>query len=221
MCTTYSVNSDPRRTGVPITMKLTIKDGIVYEAVLTSIYRDEPYATPVGFKKRGNFVEIKAYKNSKLFNVLLSCNTIVLNIVHEPQLFVKTAFKRERVVEFDAKREVMIVGGLPVLAESVGYIVLEKTFAVNHGEYVVAVYEVKDIGFNDLAEIEPYTRCYGNLVEFAVYATKVRDIKDLEERLQYAKKADNVLEIINKTCNEEYVDVAKKLRVLIDTWLGK
>lgn len=202
-------------------MKLVIKEGIVYEAVLTSICMNGLYAAPVGFKKRGNFVEVKAYKNSRLFDVLLSCSTVVLNVVHKPQLFVKTAFKRARVLEFDAGREAVIINGLPVLVESVGYIVLEKVSVVDRGEHVVAVYEVKKVEFNNSAEIEPYTRCYSNLIEFAVYATKVRDIKDFEKRLQYAKKAEELLEVINKTCNEECVDVAKKLQVLVDAWLGE
>jgi len=215
------VDCDSIRAGVSITMKLAMKDGIVYEAVLTAMYMNEPYAAPVGFKKKGNFVEIKAYKNSRLFDVLLSCNVVVLNIVHKPQLFVKTAFKRERVLEFDANREIAAMHGLPVLAEGVGYVVLERASVVDYGEHVIAVYEVKSTEFNNYAEVEPYTRCYGSLVEFAVYATKVRDVKDSEKKIQYAKKAEEVLEIINKTCNEEYIDVAKRLWVLVNTWLGK
>lgn len=200
-------------------MRIIIKNGVLYEAILTAMYTNELYAAPVGFIKRNNEVWIKAYKGSKLSEVVSSCNVVVLNVTHEPELFVKTALKGERIVQFDASREITVVDGLPLFTRGIYHIVLEKADIVDCGEYIIAKYVIKETRPSNSAEIEPYSRCYSSLIELLIYATKAKGVKDYEKKSQYANKAERFLEIISKTCSEEYIDVAKRLQVLIGRWL--
>lgn len=198
-------------------MELLIRDNVLYEAILTACYNG-PYVAPVGFVKRGDTVEIRVYKGGKLLEVVGSCDTIALNVVHEPSTFIMATLKR--ISPFDPNRDFMYIGELPILAKSIGYLVLSKLNITDYGEYVTAKYTIQEIKVNAKAVIEPYSRCYGSLIELLIYATKVKGVKDREAKLRYANKAEELFEVISKTCSGEYTDIANTLRVLIAKWLG-
>lgn len=199
-------------------MELLIRDNVLYEAVLTA-YFNGPYIAPIGFVKRGDVVEIRVYKGGRLLEVVSSCDTVALNVVHEPGVFVMATLKQ--MLGFDASRDLVYVGELPVLAKSIGYLVLSRVNITDCGEYVTVRYIVKEVKVNAKAEIEPYSRCYGSLIELLIYATKVKGIRDREVKLHYANKAEGLFEVISKTCSGEYTDMANRLRVLIAKWLGE
>lgn len=202
-------------------VELLVKDNVLYEAILTAVYEDKPYAAPVGFIKRGNEVEVKVYKGSFLSKVTLACSTVVLNITHKPELFVKTALKWEQVTPFKPEEDIVIKGKLPILVGSLGYIVLEKVSTEDFGDHVIIKYVVKDVEVSSVTLIEPYTRCYSSLIEMLIYVTKVKGIKTREKKALYIDKAREFLEVINKTCNEEYRGIAERLQVLMAKWLGE
>jgi len=201
-------------------MDLLLKDGILYEAVLSArSLSGDPYVAPVGFVKRGNLVEIRAYKNGELSRIISSCNRVALNIAYEPGVFIKTALKREWLYKFNTYEELSLIDDIPLLKKSLGYVILDKVDLEDRGEFFVARYSIREIKVNEKAALEPYTRCYSSLIEFLIYATKIKHIRDPGIRSDYAGKADKVFEVISKTCNEVYMAIAGELRVLVAKWL--
>lgn len=193
-------------------IKPVIKDGVLYEAILTTLYMNNPYSAPVGFTKQGDIVEIKVYKDSFLSTVILETNNIVLNITHDPVVFIKTAFKKQLAI--DLSQLVEFQGNYIFLKDSLGYIILEKNGVEDRGEYYVVKYRIIDT-IPYYVEVEPYTRCYSQLIELAIYASKIIALRKREDVSKYLERVLESMEIVNKTCNSDYRKIAEDLWCLL------
>jgi len=201
--------------GVFIT-ELLVRDGILYEGVLSAIYNNRPYVSAVGFIKRGDYIEIKVYKNSTLYRVVRELSRFVLNITLDPLVIVYSAFKKHldtSYVEKDLERN----GDLVFSKSALAHIVVEKTHEDEYEEFSLFKFKVVSISVNRDVVFEPFTRCYSNLIELAIYVSKLLSIKEPASELleELNSRIDSSLTVITKTCNEEYREVTYKLTRLI------
>lgn len=193
-------------------MKLNIRDHVLYEGILTTSCSGEIYISPVGFRKEKDIVEIKVYKGGSLERAVLERDEIILNITHDPLVFVDTAFKNKIVTSRLIREYVVFNEDGVVLREGIGYILLEKNKIIDTGDYYIVRYKVKKIVTRDDQQIEPYSRCYGSILEIAIYVSKINALKhDTKLVLDYLSRINIMLEVINKTCSKEYIESTYRL----------
>ncbi len=198
-------------------MKFLLKENIIYEGVLSTIYNSKPYIGAVGFVKKGNFIEIKVYKNNMLHTIVKETSRFVLNITYDPLTLVYSAFKKYFNVNDLVEREVIYRDDLVFLKNALAYMILEKVYEEELEEFSLIKFRIHSLEVNEDSILEPLTRCYSNLVEIAIYVSKIVSVRNLTEKLfkEYCRYIDNSLTIIMKTCSEEYKQVANKLIELI------
>lgn len=201
---------------------LLIKDGILYEAILTAMHEGKPYAAPVGFIKRGNIVEIRAYKGGSLSKVVSTCPVVTLNFTCRPDLFILTAFKGKFI---EGSQTLPLFkfgdGNVVYLSDCFGYIVLNRVALNEFEEYNLVRYSIKERVLHGRLELEPYSRCYSQLIELAVIASKIEAIKDASTQEDLLLKFKWCMDTINKTCSEDYKALAERLWVLVQACRGK
>ncbi|MEM4769549.1 MAG: DUF447 family protein [Desulfurococcaceae archaeon] len=201
-------------------MKLLVRNGILYESILATYCNGKTYAAPVGFIKNENLIEIKVYKGTRLHEVISKCLKVTLNFTHDPELFVKLAFKEEFAVDDSEMNELFtVVNDLPRLRRCIGYIVAEKVSIRQLDEYDVVQFREVECRVCENPVIEPFTRCYAQLIEAAIHSSRVKFLEDREAKLRSLKKLSDLAEVIRKTCNTEYRELMKKLEVLTKQWL--
>jgi len=206
-------------------VELYIRDGVLYEGLISTTYRGEQYFAPVGFIKDNNRVFIKVYKGGLLEEVVLNTSLFALNIVFKPDYYAAFSLKKELGGE-SVSQKTWIRGqqSLPILTDSLGYLVLVKENIVDNGEYYDVEFRIVDRGVNSDAYIEPYSRCYGSIIEILVYATKIKALRSRAQR----EVLSNFLEYIDfnkniayKTCSQEYKSLVDKILRWIREWLGE
>jgi hypothetical protein len=197
-------------------VKLLLRDNVIYEGILSTIYNGKPYVSAVGFVKRGDFIEVKAYRGSLLYTVIRESSRVVLNVVHDVLTLIYSAFKGY----FDLsvlENNIVHKGDLVYLRNSLAHIVVEKILEEEHGDHCIVRFKIASYEVCESPIIEPFTRCYSNLVEIAVYASKILSVKNTAVSLlfEYQKRVNNCLDVVMRTCNDEYKQLASKLVRLI------
>ncbi|MEM4487546.1 MAG: DUF447 family protein [Desulfurococcaceae archaeon] len=194
-------------------LHLMIRDGVLYEAILTAVYEGKPYAAPVGFIKSDDIVRVKVYRGGLLSKVVSSCSVVVLNFTYKPEYFIRTAFKGNLMGAGPQPLFNPIDSGAVSLRDCFGYIVVERAKLSELGELIIADYRVRSSVLNDYVELEPYTRCYSHLVELAVIASKIRAIKSAPVLSDLLLKFEWSMDVINKTCGDDYKALARHMQV--------
>ncbi|MEM4718128.1 MAG: DUF447 family protein [Desulfurococcaceae archaeon] len=193
-------------------MKLHLRENVLYEGVLTASLGGEIYVSPVGFRRVKDIVEIKVYKGGLLEKVIREQGEIILNITHDPLILTETAFKSKMMTSRSVEEYVEFNEDGVILRDSIGYVLLERMGFSDIGEYYLVKYKVKKIATKDDQNVEPFSRCYGALVEIAVYISKINALKNnLKLVSDYQSRVSMMLEVVNKTCSEEYTELAHRL----------
>lgn len=202
-------------------MILHVKDNILYESILTARCKNGLVATPVGFIKRGNIIEVKVYKNTALYEALRECSTVVLNFTHDPRTFILLAFKREFGIDEHYLHELLHKdeGGILRLRDCVGYVVAHKMSVDEHDNYIINKYKIEELKPCTSPTVEPFTRCYSQLIEAAIYASKVKFVDSERKKLYMFLIMNFLSEIVNKTCSSEYARLLEELKVITQRWL--
>lgn len=201
-----------------------IKEGVVYEAIVTLLAGSEPYATPVGFWRLGDEVLIKLYKGSRTHSLLKTVENPVLNVTRDPFLFYRTAFKSE---SNGLTREDFIIDEekrVAYLRNAEAYILLKLIGVVEYEHYGLFKYGILEAREGAVRCVEPYTRCYSSLIEMIVYATKVKAWRDLAgEELEAALRSiEDSFRVVSKTCrSRDYLVLAENIRRLVENWLRR
>ncbi len=205
-------------------MEFVIRDGVLYEAVLSTLLDDSIYLAPIGFTKSGNRIYTKIYKGGLLEKAVLKAHRIALNITYSPTIYTYTSLKAEfnglnklrELVIYDEKH------GLPLLSNSIGYIVLERSQIVDQGEYYSIEYEIIDKWLNKEVVLEPYTRCYTAIIEILVYATKIKALKDRADEKtlnKYRNIIEYNIEVTRKTCSLHELLLVEQIQSWVEKWL--
>jgi hypothetical protein len=204
-----------------------IREGILYEAII-SLLDDlgKPYATPSGFWKSNGRILVKFYKGFKTHELLVTVKNPVLNIVRDPLLYYRTAFKAESSGLTPEDYVVDEVNGRVFLRNAEAYLLLDLIRTVDYGKYSLFEYDLREIRVNPHIHLvlEPYSRCYSSLIEMIIYATKIRarsqlSTTELETALRSIEYSYNVAV---KTCMDSaYMDLANTIRKVVEDWLGK
>ncbi|MEM1732396.1 MAG: DUF447 family protein [Desulfurococcaceae archaeon] len=201
-----------------------IRDNVLYEGVLSTLFDSKPYLAPVGFIKDNDFVEMRIYKGTFLHEVLNKVNYVVINITHDPLMYFLSCFKEEvgnavyhDYVFLDEK-------GVPRLINALGYIDLALLTKENRDEYTLFRYRVKGIYDNDnyIRRVEPYTRCYSSIIEALIYLSKIRFMvrRDLNEAMKMLDNFERSLEIAKKTCkNRQYSELVERIKTVARKWV--
>lgn len=74
--------------------ELGMVEGWIYEVILTTYDEDKnPNAAPMGVQLQGSRLLVKPFTSTKTFKNLVAFRSAVANIVYDPLLFYRTAFK--------------------------------------------------------------------------------------------------------------------------------
>lgn len=203
-------------------MNLVLRDGLLYESVLLTVVENGYYASPVGFVKNGDIVRIKVYKNTVLHSIISKTHEITLNIVFDPLIFAYFAFKKEFGIDESKMKEFVVVeNNTPRLRGCVGYIVARWLRTENFDEYTIFDFRIESIETCKDAVIEPFSRCYAQLIESTIYASKVKFANDNLLRERCVQAFNYFFEVARKTCCSDYGELLAKLKRMVDEWLRK
>lgn len=214
----YSVYEVMRR----IALRVTIKDGIVYEGVLSLIHEDSIYAATVGFRKTGDFIVIKVYRGGLLEKITRIHDRVVLNLTHDPVILTSLAFRSLLLKNRSLVEYFTLIDEQPVLTHGLAYLVLDRVDIHEAKDYLLIIYKIAETKLREDVVIEPYTRCYSSVIELAVYLSKILALRrDQDIVNEYLKRADTIREIIYKTCNEEYIGFTRDLFIVVNSLIGQ
>jgi hypothetical protein len=202
-------------------VNLIIREGVHYEALLTTTYRGSLYVAPVGFSKKGGKVYIKVYKGGTLEDVVKSVEDVVLLLTFKPELYTAYSLKEEFKKLKEAIDRLLASSEPPRLPEVLGYVKLRRVSVSDEGAYYLIVYEPLHSELNDEAIVEPYTRCYPSIIEMLIYATKIVALMQTlspNELRELLKRVEVAFEISRKTCSEEYVNLASEVYNSVMKW---
>lgn len=205
-------------------MEFVIRDGVLYEAILSTLVDESIYLAPIGFTKSEDRIHIRIYKGGLLEEAVLKARKIVLNITYSPVIYAYTSLKTE-FNGLNKLRELITHNekhGLPLLSNSIGYIVLERRQILDHGEYYLIEYQVLDKWLNEKIVLEPYSRCYTALIEILVYATKIKALKDRVDKEtldRYRSIIEYNMEVTRKTCSIQELLLVEEIKSWVEKWL--
>lgn len=203
-------------------MKLALKDGILYESVLVAEVKDKYYAAPVGFVKYGDLVKIKVYRNTTLYDIVSMLPRITLNVTFDPFVYAYLAFKKEfGVDESRIKEFVVLENGVPRLRGCVGYVVARGLRVEHFNEFSNFDFRVEDVKVCEEAVVEPFSRCYAQLIEALIHASRVKFVEDRALLEKSSRAFDFIYEATRKTCSSEYSELVVRLRGLVEEWLRR
>lgn len=203
-------------------VRVVIKRGIVYEAIISMLDQGHPYATPVGFQINDDKLVVRFYKGYRTHELLEKTLNPVLNITRDPAVFFKAAFKAETGGLSLEDFIVDEVRGLVYLKNAEAHLVLKLKDIEDHEDYSLFRYEVLEERVNQLETLEPYTRCYSSLIELIIYASKVKAWRNLtsSERTEVLRGVESSTTTALKTCRDSsYMNLLRDLRELIESWL--
>lgn len=197
---------------------MNLRDGVLYEGVLSVLYKGAIYAAPVGFRKSGKFIAMKIYKGGQLERVVKELDEVIINVTHDPTSLMIFAFKGLMRNNESMNTYFRIIDNRPVLINGYGFLVLRKTGIVDQGDYYQVEYEIRSIEPLGNDEIEPYTRCYSSMIEIAIYLSKLMALKnDHTTYMEYAKRIEIARDVVLKTCNEEYLGILDEILSKVDS----
>ena len=152
---------------------LPFQSDIIYEAIITTYDQEkQSNAAPMGFiVNKEKQVIIKPYKESDTYKNLRNQKECIINITHDPDLFVKsTLFQDFLIDDFFIESSIINAPILKACKENhLALKVIKEKKEEDRG-----VYYCKIIQANLKKEyIQPYTRAFSSLIEILIHSTRV------------------------------------------------
>ena len=181
-----------------------IREGISETVVSTGL--ENPNAAPIGIIVKGGKPFVRLFKGSHTWENVLKERYLVVNVVYDPLLFVRSTFFDLELSEF----EYVPARGLsfPILKKAAAWIVFECTNLKNTDQALVADLIPVEAGFNDvnLKHLPVPNRGFNAVLEAAVHATRYQLTGD-EKYLELIRHYES----LSSKCGGESEKKAMKL----------
>lgn len=159
---------------------IELREGLLYEGIVSFNANGAPYATPLGFRLlSAREILIELYKGSATSELLPRAERVVINIIREPRIYAATALKDIYAGIYEAIFEENEKWGVPVIRGAEAYILMKLSAVEDTGHKLLLRFELQDIERGS-GPIIPYSRCHTALIESIIYATKVRALRGRE-----------------------------------------
>lgn len=153
-----------------------IHEGISETIVSTGL--EHPNAAPIGIIVRGGRPFVRLFKGSHTWANVLKEKYLVVNIVYDPLLFVRSTFFDLELSEFDYVSSKGL--NFPVLKEAAAWVIFECLDVKNTEQALVADLVPIEAGFNEAnrKDLPVPNRGFNAVLEATVHATRYQLTKE-------------------------------------------
>ena len=147
-----------------------IREGISETIVSTGL--EHPNAAPIGIIMKGGKPFVRLFKGSHTWANVLKEKYLVVNIVYDPLLFVRSTFFDLELSEFDYVPALGL--NFPILKEAAAWVIFECINIKNADQALVADLVPIEAGFNEAnrKDLPVPNRGFNAVLEATVHATR-------------------------------------------------
>jgi uncharacterized protein len=147
-----------------------IREGISETIVSTGL--EHPNAAPIGIIMKGRRPFVRLFKGSHTWANVLKEKYLVVNIVYDPLLFVRSTFFDLELSEFDYVSALGL--NFPILKEAAAWVIFECINVKNTDQALVADLVPIDAGFNEAnrKDLPAPNRGFNAVLEATIHATR-------------------------------------------------